>query len=100
MIRPVGWLDNERVLDQAVTGIEKGDSMIRFDYESHLSIKKADFYYSNDTVSINEKRKWESLPAMIFDDRIESENPREGFAMGFLYMTDIMDLGYSGISSK
>ena len=78
-----------------ITKFERGDSILRFDYMSNLSIKKADFYYSNDTISINEQRKWESLPAKIFDNRIESGYPKDGFAMGFLYLTDIMDLGVS-----
>ena len=78
-----------------IINIEKGDSIIRFDYESKVSIKKANFFYSNDTTSINQDRSWQSISAKIFDDRIESAYPKDGFAMGFLYVTDIMDLSVS-----
>ncbi|MFA5814282.1 MAG: dienelactone hydrolase family protein [Bacteroidales bacterium] len=78
-----------------ITGIEKRDSIIKFSYESKATLKKANFYYSNDTININGERIWQSIPAKIFDNRIESSYPAEGFMMGFLYVLDIMDLGVS-----
>lgn len=78
-----------------ITAIEKRDTIINFSYESKVSLKRADFHYSNDTVHINGERIWHSLPAKIFDDRIVSPCPKEGYLMGFLYVTDIMDLGIS-----
>ena len=78
-----------------ITGIERQDTIISYSYESKLRLRKADFYYSNDTININPERIWMSLPAKIFDDRIETRCPGEGFKMGFLYVTDIMDFGVS-----
>lgn len=78
-----------------ITGIEKRDTIIKFSYESKVTLKKADFYYSSDTVHINGERIWQSLPAEILDDVILSPCPAEGYKMGFLYVLDIMDLGTS-----
>ncbi len=78
-----------------ITGIEKQDSIIRFSYESSLTLKDARLYYSNDTININEKRIWESIPAEIFQDRIESQYPSEGFKFAFLYTTDVIGLSIS-----
>jgi cephalosporin-C deacetylase-like acetyl esterase len=86
---------NDGVPLAKITGIEKGDSIITFTYESTVTLKKASFYYSNDTVHINGERIWQSIPAKILDDRIESPKPKEGFIMGFLYVVDIMDMGVS-----
>ena len=38
---------------------------------------------------------WESFPAKTLEDKILSSNPDEGFIMGFLYITDNMDLSIS-----
>lgn len=78
-----------------ITFSEKSDTMIIFDYESDITIKKANFYYTNDTISMNENRNWQSMQANISKERIESPYPKNGFIMGFLYVTDIMDLGVS-----
>ncbi|MDO5977377.1 alpha/beta hydrolase family protein [Flavivirga spongiicola] len=78
-----------------ITGTNKHDSIIKFNYESTVTLKQAKFYYSNDTININEKRIWQSIPAKIFDDIIESPVPEEGYLLGFLYVEDIMNLGIS-----
>jgi dienelactone hydrolase len=78
-----------------ITGHEKEDSVISFSYESALTLKQARFYYSSDTIHINQDRVWESVPARILEDRVESPCPEEGFVMGFLYVKDSMGLGVS-----
>jgi hypothetical protein len=78
-----------------ITNIEKKDSVINFSYKSSLSLRNANFYYSNDTININAKRIWQSIPAKISETKIETPYPREGFLMGFLYVSDIMGLTVS-----
>ena len=60
-----------------------------------MTLKQARFYYSSDTLHINQDRIWESVPARIFKDRVESPYPEDGFVMGFLFVTDNMDLSVS-----
>jgi len=78
-----------------ITAVERTDSMIKFDYKSKVTLKNANFYYTNDTLNINADRTWNSIPAEISVGGIECTGPKEGFVMGFLYVTDIMDLGVS-----
>lgn len=78
-----------------ITGIEKTDSQINFEYKSTVSLAGARFYYSNDTININAERVWQSIPAKILDDKIISPSPDGGFILGFLYITDNMGLGIS-----
>jgi dienelactone hydrolase len=103
---PVGWQPGEiaaffnsifkgGVPLPKITNIELLPSFIKFNYESSLSLKSANFWYSNDTVNINAERIWQSIPAKIFEGKIECSYPKEGFKMGFLYVTDIMDFGIS-----
>jgi len=103
---PAGWKPREiaaffnSVLDHGVplariTKIDKQDKAIVFDYESALSITDAKFYYSNDTRNTNADRVWKSIPAKMAGRKIESPYPEEGFTMGFLYITDTMDLTVS-----
>ena len=103
---PVGWRPKEiatffnsvfkgTVPLARITAYEMGDSLINFSYESLLTLKDARFYYSSDTININQDRLWESVPARVFEDRVESPRPEKGFIMGFLYVRDIMDLGMS-----
>ena len=103
---PVGWRPREiaaffnSVFENGVplakiTNIEKKESVIQFGYESALSLKHANFYYSNDTINLNAERIWQSIPVKIFEDKIISPYPDEGFIMGFLYITDNMDLSVS-----
>ncbi len=103
---PVGWQPGEiaaffnSIFNGAVplpriTGVEKQAEMIKFSYKSDLSLKSADFWYSNDTIHINAERIWKSIPAKISEGEIECPYPAEGFLMGFLYVNDVMDLGVS-----
>ncbi len=89
------YIFNDGVPLAKITNIEKQDSVITFNYESSLSLKNAEFYYSNDTSNINAERIWKSVPARIYENKIDSPYPKEGFIMGFLYVTDIMDLSVS-----
>ena len=103
---PVGWRPREiatffnSIFEDGIplakiTGIEKQDTVISFSYVSSLNLKHASFYSSSDTININQNRIWKSIPARIFEDRVESHYPEDGFVMGFLYVTDIMDLSVS-----
>jgi dienelactone hydrolase len=103
---PVGWqpreiaaffnsIFNGGVPLPRITGAEKQDGMIKFSYESDLSLKSANFWYSNDTIHINAERLWKSIPAKILEGKIECPYPTEGFLMGFLYVNDLMGLGMS-----
>jgi hypothetical protein len=103
---PIGWrpreiavffnsIFKEGIPLARITGIEEQDTLISFSYESTLTLKKARFYFSSDTLHINENRTWESIPARIYKDRVESPCPEKGFVMGFLYIRDAMDLGVS-----
>ncbi|HPF52511.1 MAG TPA: dienelactone hydrolase family protein, partial [Draconibacterium sp.] len=78
-----------------ITGFKKQAEIITFNYESALSLKSANFWYSNDTIHINAERLWKSITAKISDGKIECSYPAEGFLMGFLYVNDVMDLGIS-----
>lgn len=103
---PIGWRPREipiffnsilkdEVPLARVENYKIGDELLSFDYKSSMTITGAKFYYTNDTLSINEKRVWSSISADIFEDRVESKTPEEGFVMGFLYITDIMGLSVS-----
>jgi dienelactone hydrolase len=103
---PVGWrpkeiaaffnsIFNDGVPLARITTVEKRDTILRLGYESKMTLKQARFYYSNDTISINAERSWSSIPAKISKEEIECPVPQEGFIMGFLYVTDVMDLGVS-----
>ncbi|NQU51397.1 MAG: dienelactone hydrolase family protein [Bacteroidetes bacterium] len=103
---PVGWRPREIALFfnsifmggvplPKITDIKKTASTINFTYKCAVSLKTAHFYYSNDTLNINANRIWKSIPAKIFEGEIECPYPKEGFHLGFLYSTDVMDLGIS-----
>lgn len=103
---PVGWQPGEiaaffnsifkgGVPLPKITSIEKQAGIIKFSYESDLSLKSANFWYSNDTIHINAERIWKSIPAKISEGIIECPFPAEGFLMGFLYINDVMNLGVS-----
>ena len=51
--------------------------------------------YSIDTIHINGERIWKSIPAKISEGKIECSHPGEGFLMGFIYVTDVMNLEVS-----
>lgn len=78
-----------------ITDVKKQDTIIRFSYESQMTLKYANFYYTNDTININADRIWHSVPASISREGITSPYPKEDFIIGFLYVTDVMDLGVS-----
>jgi dienelactone hydrolase len=78
-----------------ITRIKKKSSGLLFNYKSSSDLSEANFYYSNDTLNINEKRIWNSIPAKIYKNRIETLYPKEGFLYGFLYISDIDNLSVS-----
>lgn len=86
---------NDGIALPQITIEESPDSLLRFHYESRISLQKADFYYSNDTVNINAERVWNSIPARITEIEIVTPYPEEGFFLGFLFVKDVM-----GISSS
>jgi dienelactone hydrolase len=103
---PIGWrpkeiaaffnsIFNDGIPLAKIAGIEKKESLIEFSYESVLSLKRADFYYSSDTMNINADREWQSLPAKILEDKIVVSKPEEGYIIGFLYVRDTKDLAVS-----
>ena len=103
---PIGWrpkeiaaffnaIFNDGIPLAKITGIEKKESLIEFSYESVLSLKQADFYYSSDTMNTNAEREWHSKPANILEGKIVISKPEEEYIMGFLYVRDVKDLGIS-----
>ena len=103
---PIGWrpkeiasffnsIFNNGIPLPKIMRIEKQKSSIHYTYNSQTSIVKADFYYSNDTVNINEKRVWKSISANVYKDSIKNPYPKEGFVYGFLYLTDDKNLSVS-----
>ncbi len=78
-----------------ITGVQQRDTIMIFNYEHKATLRRADFYFSNDTANINAARTWQSIPGAILEDKVEVLLPEEGFIFGFLYVTDIMDLGVS-----
>ncbi|GGW39525.1 hypothetical protein GCM10007383_25350 [Arenibacter certesii] len=69
---PVGWRPREiatffnsifkdGILLAKITGIEKRNAVIKFDFESMVALKNANFYYTNDTLNINANRMWNSF---------------------------------------
>ena len=78
-----------------IINVEKQDSHLVYQYQSTNDLTEANFYYSNDTISINEKRIWKSIPAKIDKDSIWNAYPKEGFKLGFLYIRDKNNLSVS-----
>jgi hypothetical protein len=103
---PIGWRPKEIVSFfnsifkggvplAKITRIQKKDTLIEFSYESVLSLKQADFYYSSDTMNINADREWQLKPANILEGKIVVSKPEEGYLIGFLYVRDVKDLWIS-----
>jgi dienelactone hydrolase len=103
---PIGWrpkeiaaffnsIFNNGIPLPKITHIEKRNTSIYYEYNSQRSIQKADFYYSNDTININEKRIWKLISANIYQDSIVNQYPNEEFVFGFLYISDDKNLSVS-----
>lgn len=86
---------NDGVPLAKITVVEKQDAILKFSYKSKMTLKQAKFYYSNDTENINAERVWQSVPAKIYEDRIECSTLPNNYKIGFLYITDVMGLGVS-----
>lgn len=66
------------------------NTAISASYSSPVSIASARFYYTTDTLSTNENRKWESIKAVVDkgNKKISSIMPEGGFKYGFFYIKD------------
>lgn len=85
----------ESIINQApplpkVKQIVVKDSSLTVTYSSPVSIWTADFYYSNDTTSLNETRVWSSQKVKVDTKTktLSSPVPKEGFKYGFFYFKD------------
>lgn len=67
-----------------------GDGLISTRYDAAEPLQSVRFYYSNDTESSNENRKWSDIPASYDPDRqiVSCRVPEEGFAYGFFSVVD------------
>ena len=74
---------------------EKRNSLIHHKYNSQTSIVKANFYYSNDTIYINEKHIWKSISANVYKDSIKKPISNVGFIFDFLYLASKNNLSAS-----
>ncbi|GLU56561.1 alpha/beta hydrolase family protein [Dyadobacter frigoris] len=97
----VGWEPHEiryffeNVINQTaplskVKQIVMKDSSLTASYSSPVSLRTADFYYSNDTTSLNENRVWSSKKVQI-DSKTKTlycPVPKERFKYGFFYLKD------------
>ena len=48
-----------------IENISRNDSVLTVEYSSPVSLRYAEFYYSNDTISTNENREWNVVPAKV-----------------------------------
>ena len=81
---------NEGVPLVQITPVSAKDSILSVSYTSPVSIYTAEFYYSSDTTSLNEKRLWSKQKAAI-DPKTQTASspiPKEGFNYGFFYLKD------------
>jgi dienelactone hydrolase len=88
---------NEGVPLVQIAPVVSSDSTLRFSYTSPVSVSTAEFYYSNDTTSLNEKRIWSRQKATI-DRKTQTATspiPKEGFKYGFLYLKDHRNVSVS-----
>ena len=80
-----------------VSKVSQKDTLLSISYQSSVPIANAEFYYSNDTLSTNENRKWSVKGATIDgkSNTIVSGKPTEGFKYGFFYLKDQQNIGVS-----
>ncbi len=105
---PAGWepLEIRSFFDQIAFGyaelpmihnvaIKSGE--ISASYIAPVSIASSSFYYTTDTVSLNENRKWHQVKAVIDSDNhtISCPLPEDGFNYGFFSMKDHRNLSAS-----
>ncbi len=88
---------NDGVPLAAVAPVSVQDSTLRLSYQSPVTVYTAEFYYSNDTTSVNENRVWSKQKATL--DRnartVTSPMPKEGFQYGFFYLKDHRNVSVS-----
>jgi len=66
-------------------------------YHAPVSLWSADFYYSNDTLSDNEKRIWAKQKVIIDKEKqiLTTAKPVDGYKYGFFYLRDHRNLSAS-----
>ncbi|WP_158281185.1 alpha/beta hydrolase family protein [Dyadobacter jejuensis] len=74
----------------SLNDIRMGEGSISASYNAPVTLANASFYYTSDTLSTNENRKWQSVKAEIDPDskKISCKMPEEGFAYGFFSIKD------------
>lgn len=73
-----------------VDSVMEKDSVLTVRYTAPVSLRQAEFYFTNDTVSTNENRVWQVQKAVIDKDGKTAvcPLPAEGFKYGFFYLKD------------
>lgn len=76
---------------------EVGADSVRVGYTPGIALRSASFHYSNDTLSRNPERHWETIPAKVDPKRgvITAPVPEEGVRMGFVRVEDIRGMAAS-----
>ncbi|MCK9411247.1 MAG: acetylxylan esterase [Prolixibacteraceae bacterium] len=104
-----GWNPNEiRVFFESVinkgcpllkvTSILTDKQSIKLSFESPVTLFRAEFYYSNDSVSANTKREWILQKAVIDSEKqtVIVPKPKEGFKYAFFHLVDYRNMSVSG----
>ena len=77
--------------------VELNDSIVHTNFTSVVGLRSAVFYYSSDTLSINENRQWSVLNAQIdpLKKAISCKTADLDFEYAFFYVTDNRDVSVS-----
>lgn len=80
-----------------VSQVTEKDTLLSISYQSPAAVSDASFYFTNDTQSTNEMRKWSMVKASIDsgNNMISCAKPKEAFKYGFFYLKDNRDLTIS-----
>jgi dienelactone hydrolase len=81
-----------------IVSIHVEETEIKLTYQSPVSLSRAEFYYTNDTITPNVKRDWIMQKTSINREKHTVTIPKlkEGFKFGFFYLTDIRNISVSG----
>jgi dienelactone hydrolase len=88
---------NDGVPLPKLDAVKQAGSTVRTTYNATVGLRSAQFYYSRDTTSINEKRDWASVEAKTDPTHktLTAEVPEANFAYGFFYVTDHREVSVS-----
>jgi len=80
-----------------VTQIAVRDSSITLDFISSTPISSVLFYFSNDTISLNEKRKWEMRDSFVDNEKHEAvcTISKKEYKYGFFSLRDFRNITIS-----